>query len=116
MKRTIERKRERECKVVEEMISFYCKRHPKGSIQEIDGEELLGYARMRIEKCPFMETKTFCSNCRVHCYDVLHREQIRQVMRYSGPRMLFHHPFMVFSHLIESRKEQQKSIKEENKK
>ena len=26
------------------------------------------YARECSDKCPFMETKTFCSNCRVHCY------------------------------------------------
>ena len=26
--------------------------------------ELNDYARMRSDKCPFMEQKTFCSNCR----------------------------------------------------
>jgi len=27
------------------------------------------------------------------------REQIRAVMRYSGPRMLLHHPLMTFHHI-----------------
>lgn len=33
------------------------------------------YARLRSDKCPFMETKTFCSNCKVHCYkeDIVRR-------------------------------------------
>ena len=26
------------------------------------------YARSRSDRCPFMETQTFCANCRVHCY------------------------------------------------
>ena len=41
----------------------------------------------------------------VHCYQPQMREQIRQVMRYSGPRILFHHPVMAIRHLIESHKE-----------
>lgn len=60
---------------------------------------LYKYARMRIEKCPFMETKTFCSQCKVHCYMKDKREQIRKVMRFSGPRMLVYHPVMAICHL-----------------
>ena len=41
----------------------------------------------------------------VHCYQPQMRGQIRQGMRYSGPRMLFHHPVMAIRHLIESHKE-----------
>ena len=28
------------------------------------------------------------------------REKIRAVMRYSGPRMIFHHPFAAIRHLV----------------
>ncbi len=38
--------------------------------------------------------KTFCANCKVHCYKPQMREQIRQVMRFSGPRMLLYHPVL----------------------
>ncbi len=55
-----------------------------------------------------METKTFCSNCKVHCYKPEMREKIRIVMRYSGPRMLFVHPVMCLKHLIESKKEKKR--------
>ena len=33
------------------------------------------------------------------------RERIRQVMRWSGPRMLFHHPVLAVRHLAETRKQ-----------
>lgn len=114
MKRSVEEKRAREERVVKEMITLYC-RHHHGSALCPDCEELIAYAQQRSEKCPFMETKTFCSNCRVHCYDPAHRARIRSVMRYSGPRMLFHHPLLAIAHVIETKKEQRRMRREENK-
>lgn len=55
-----------------------------------------------------METKTFCSNCKVHCYRPEMREKIRVVMRYSGPRMLFCHPILALRHVAESRAEKRR--------
>ena len=54
----------------------------------------------RIEHCPFMETKTFCSACKVHCYQPEMREKIRTVMRWAGPRMLPVHPVLTIKHVI----------------
>lgn len=95
------------------MIRLYCKRKhgtKKGLCPEC--KELTEYAMMRSDKCPFMETKTFCSNCRVHCYKPQMREKIRNVMRFSGPRMIFSHPIMAIRHVIESKKEKRKLEKE----
>lgn len=106
MKNT-EQKREHEQKMLAEMIRTYCRgnhRQAKGTLCS-ECKELLAYAATRTQRCPFMENKTFCSNCRVHCYQSNRREQIRQVMRYAGPRMLFSHPVMAIRHLIETRKE-----------
>lgn len=105
-----ERKRQREQYVVEEMIRLYCRRnHPKEHRQkgELCSEcrELADYAKARSQKCPFMETKTFCANCKVHCYQPQMRERIRKVMRFSGPRMLLHHPVLAVWHLICSKRE-----------
>ena len=36
------------------------------------------------------------------------RKKIREVMRFSGPRMIFHHPVMAVRHLIDSRKEKKR--------
>ena len=79
-------------------------------------KELLEYAKQRSDHCPFMENKTFCSNCRVHCYKPEMREKIRRVMRFSGPRMLFVHPVMAMKHVISTIKEKKKIEKEEAEK
>lgn len=76
---------------------------------------LLDYAITRSEHCPFMETKTFCSNCQVHCYRPDRREQIRQVMRFAGPRMMFHHPVAAIHHLVATRIEKNRLKGEETK-
>lgn len=99
-------KREQEKETVSLMIKIYCnkKHHTKGELCEACSE-LNTYARMRSDMCPFMETKTFCSNCKVHCYKPQMREKIREVMKFSGPRMIFHHPVTAIRHVIENRKE-----------
>ena len=99
-------KREREKRVVTLMIKLYCrKHHASQGVLCPQCQELKDYASLRSERCPMMETKTFCSNCQVHCYRQDMRERIREVMRYSGPRMLLYHPVMAMRHMIESRKE-----------
>lgn len=62
-------------------------------------QALLDYAHQRLERCRFGEDKPSCTRCPVHCYKPAMREQIRQVMRYSGPRMLLHDPIMAIRHL-----------------
>lgn len=105
----IESKREREKSTVTLMIQLYCrKKHGTKKTLCSDCEALLQYAMQRSDKCPFMENKTFCSNCRVHCYKPEMREKIREVMRFSGPRMIFHHPVMAVRHVIESKKEKKR--------
>ncbi len=108
-KKDIQSKREREKRMVREMISLYCRKnhHSKNTLCP-DCAALADYAPQRSDRCPFMETKTFCSNCKVHCYRPEMREKIRKVMRYSGPRMLFHHPVMAIRHVIESKREQRR--------
>lgn len=102
-------KREREKAVVELMITLYCqKQHKCGKELCIDCNTLLEYARLRSDRCPFMETKTFCSNCKIHCYKPDMREKIRQVMKFSGPRMIFYHPVLAIRHVIESKKEKRR--------
>lgn len=101
-------KREREKEVVSLMISLYCRKKHGGKTLCSECAALDAYARSRSDHCPFMETKTFCSNCRVHCYQKNMREKIREVMRFSGPRMIFYHPVMAIRHVAESRKEKKR--------
>ena len=96
----------REEKTVEVMIHLYCRhRHRKLKLCH-DCSQLASYARERLGKCPFQEGKTVCAKCKVHCYKPEMREQIRQVMRYSGPRMIYRHPVMAVLHLIDRRRKQ----------
>ena len=105
----VESKREREKKTVALMIRLYCrKKHRTKKALCPECQVLHDYAMLRSDKCPFMETKTFCSNCKVHCYKKDMREKIRTVMRFSGPRMILHHPLMAVRHVIESRKEKKR--------
>lgn len=109
----IQKKREREKETVSLMIRLYCRKNHH-SKDGLCGEcsELNEYARLRSDKCPFMETKTFCSNCRVHCYRPEMREKIKAVMRFSGPRMIFSHPVMAVRHVVESKREKRRLERE----
>lgn len=100
----------KEIEVVELMIKKYCRAHHGTKKNELCPEcnELLDYAKLRREKCPHGENKPFCSNCPIHCYKPAMREKIREVMRYSGPRMMFDHPVIAVKHLIETKKEKRK--------
>ncbi len=103
----INQKREHEKRVVAEMIGLYCHGTHGSRNGQLCSEcqSLKEYAWMQCDHCPFMEIKTFCSNCKVHCYKPEMREKIKKVMRYSGPRMVFHHPLMSIHHIVASQKE-----------
>ena len=104
----IQTKREREKQLVSRMITVYCKKNHGGKGLCPDCAALDAYARQRSDRCPFMETKTFCSNCKVHCYKPEMREKIRKVMIFSGPRMIFYHPVVAVRHVIETKKEKRR--------
>jgi len=101
-----------EKRVVSVMISIYCrgqhheqlgKNAPKAKsgAQSIcpSCSKLHVYAHDRLDHCPQGEQKNFCGFCTIHCYRPEERQQIKAVMRYAGPRMLFTHPIMAFRHL-----------------
>ena len=67
---------------------------------DIDEKTLVNYAFKLIEKCPMMKDKTFCSKCHIHCYEKNMQKQIKKVMRYSGPRMIFYHPLLALRHAL----------------
>lgn len=98
-----EAKRQKEKELVTLMTKLYCKKK-HGSQDSLchSCRSLYEYAMLRINNCPFMETKTFCSGCKVHCYKPEMREKIREVMRFSGPRLIFYHPIAAIRHMLES--------------
>ncbi len=91
----------REARTIEAMVRIYCRRkHDHRRELCADCSDLLEYAFLRLEKCPFQEDKSTCANCKVHCYKPDRREQIRDVMRFAGPHMLYRHPYLAFMHLV----------------
>ncbi|MFH5834970.1 nitrous oxide-stimulated promoter family protein [Proteiniclasticum sp. C24MP] len=83
--------------IVKDMIEIYCTgmNHRKPCM---DCDALFSYAEKRSLSCPHEEGKVFCSVCRIHCYDDIHREKIRDVMRYSSRRYFLKHPATTISH------------------
>jgi len=99
---------DRELKTVNAMIALYCRhKHEEPSACLCDDcRQLAEYAQKRLANCPFRQGKPTCGNCSVHCYKPDMKKRIKTVMRYSGPRMMLHHPFLAITHLFD-----EKSIK-----
>jgi hypothetical protein len=49
--------------------------------------KLLAHAFVKRAHCPF-HPKPACKHCQSHCYQPLYREQIRDVMRFSGKKLV----------------------------
>lgn len=95
----LEKKRLREQATVTRMVAIYCRAHHGSSLCP-DCQALADYARRRSQECPKLAEKTFCLYCSSPCYGPKEREQIRRVMKYSGPRLLWHQPILSLKHLL----------------
>ncbi|WP_334327904.1 nitrous oxide-stimulated promoter family protein [Gilliamella apicola] len=93
-----------EKKTVNAMIYLYCNKHHHSKSNQLCEEcnDLLQYAMQRLTMCRFGEQKTTCERCPKHCYRKDYKQKIKQVMRFSGPRMIIHHPIMAFKHLYKN--------------
>ena len=100
---------QREIKTVDVMIRLYCSKHHTGEPLCEACRELFDYVKERLEKCPFMPDKPVCKNCTVHCYSPDMRKRITEVMRFSGPRMMVHHPIMTLRHFTRIVKKKEES-------
>ena len=100
----------REERTIAEMVGMYCRDH-HGEVAARDEHglcpecaELMAYARLRLDKCRYGTDKPTCAKCTTHCYRPAMRDRVREVMRYSGPRMLKRHPVLAVAHLVDGRK------------
>ncbi len=77
--------RDKHFEILERFIAVYCSAHHGTNKKNLcrDCNELLGYARIRFEKCPY-DPKPKCKDCKTHCYKPKYREKIKSVMRFSG--------------------------------
>jgi hypothetical protein len=92
----------REMRTMEAMIRIYCRYHHHKDLCDKCGS-ILTYACARIEKCIFGPEKPACKNCEVHCYSPRMREKVKEIMRFSGPKMIYKHPFLATVHLFKEK-------------
>jgi len=93
----------REWKTVETMVGCYCAgNHANGDRLCPECAALLDYAMVRLERCHFGPDKPTCAKCPVHCYQRQRREQMKTIMRYAGPRMIWKHPVLALRHWLDS--------------
>jgi hypothetical protein len=93
---------ERERRTVAAMIGLYCRaKHASEASLCQECTDLEAYTHRRLEKCPYGEAKPTCANCPIHCYQPHRREQVRRVMAFSGPRMLWRHPVLAVRHMLD---------------
>ncbi|WP_200858985.1 nitrous oxide-stimulated promoter family protein [Syntrophotalea carbinolica] len=94
----------REQRTLAYMLRIYCRSH-HGTEQQLCPacREVLEYASGRLQQCPFGANKPSCSACPNNCHAPSQRDSLRMVMRFAGPRMLWHHPVLALRHLWDSK-------------
>jgi hypothetical protein len=82
------------------MAVIYCgDHHEHGDSKLCDQcDNLMSYSERRLQKCPYGQAKPTCANCPVHCYKKAQRQEVRRIMRYAGPRMIWRHPIRALTH------------------
>jgi hypothetical protein len=92
----------KELKVLTDFVELFCRaKHgnsPRADRAEaihsgkahplcVDCDGLMQYAVERRLRCP-LEPKPTCKKCPIHCYGKEYRERIREIMAFSGRRMI----------------------------
>ena len=83
---------EREKQTVRKMIELYCRHRLNQDTMPEEYQHLAEFACRRLDHCKYGENKTACKKCPIHCYAPKEREQIREIMRWVGPRMILYAP------------------------
>jgi hypothetical protein len=53
-----------------------------------DCYEFMAYAMAKRMKCPLESEKPSCKACQIHCYTADQREKVREIMAYSGRKLM----------------------------
>lgn len=92
----------REWQTMTAMVRIFCRdQHHVADGLCAECRQFLDYAGVRLERCRFGLNKPACAKCPVHCYQRVRREQVRIIMRYAGPRMLWEQPLMGLRHWLD---------------
>lgn len=89
---------EKEKRMVLLMIYIFGRHHLGQRMLSQELRSLAQYCFVRLDYCQFGEGKGPCKRCPIHCYSPKRRAQIRQIMRWSGPRVFFLAPIQAIRH------------------
>lgn len=64
-------------------------------------KSLLDYSLKQTDACKWKKLGRLCSNCNVHCFEESKRQEILQVMKFAGPRLLLTNPFLAIRYLLQ---------------
>ena len=103
---TLSKKERKDLRVLVSFTSVYCRHHHVAPMSGVDVgstscdplvagkhqvcdecREFLAYAVARRMDCP-LDPKPVCKHCPVHCYKPDYRQQVKEVMRFSGKHLL----------------------------
>ena len=65
----------------------YCSREGVAKTICLECAELLEHGMKKRAACP-LDPKPTCKSCHVHCYTPEQRQKVREIMAYSGRRMI----------------------------
>lgn len=98
----------REFLTISAMIEIYCSHHHYEKCKKVnlceDCETFKSYVKQRLDRCPYGINKPTCRQCPIHCYKIQEKVKSQTIMRYSGPRMMYKHPIMAITHLINDKR------------
>lgn len=103
-------KKEKELRVLRDFISIFCREQHSGRVKDSfpikderlhqalgdkalalchDCTRLFNHATAKLLLCPY-DPKPMCKKCETHCYAPAYRQQIREVMKFSGIYLVKH--------------------------
>lgn len=99
-----EKRLQREKHTIGKMIELYQRHCPQALPDPAYYQALYDYAVKRLDRCAYGQEKPACKHCPIHCYQPARREEMKRIMRWAGPRMLWRHPILTVRHLIDDRR------------
>lgn len=92
---------EKEKEIISLMIKLYCRKvHASTAGPCEDCEKLLTYAHIRLSNCRYGSDKGYCGKCSTPCYKHDMKLKMKDVMRFSGPRLMIYQPLEFIRHLV----------------
>jgi Nitrous oxide-stimulated promoter len=99
---TVTQHQKKDIKLIGKFVEVYCngkhggaERSPFTLPAEIGERRLcpecstfMQYAVTRRLKCPLEAQKPTCKHCRVHCYNKANLAKVKEIMEYSGKRLM----------------------------